>query len=106
MAVPRGTTPTFTLKFTETDLDLTQAYNVYVTFKVTRPIERTITKTGEALTVSEKQIGVFLTQAETLVFPVGPVKIQANWTTEEGKRVASTVVTYPLSEQLLERVVE
>ena len=48
MGVPQYTTPTFTLNFTEQSLDLTQARNVYVTFKSEGTL---ITKTGEDLTV-------------------------------------------------------
>lgn len=33
MSIARATTPTFTLTFTEEELDLTQAANVYVTFE-------------------------------------------------------------------------
>ena len=34
MSIAQWTTPTFSLKFTEQALDLTQAENVYVTFKM------------------------------------------------------------------------
>ena len=43
MGVPRYTTPTFTLTFTEESLDLTQASGIYVTFKQATLL---ITKTG------------------------------------------------------------
>jgi len=102
MSVPRGTTPTFTCKFTDENLDLTEANNVYVTFR-SRGI---ITKSGESLVVRAKEIDVYLTQKETLSFLEGDVRIQANWTGANGQRSASKVVLYPMSEQLLERVVE
>ena len=103
MGVPQFTTPTFTLTFTEQTLDLTQAANVYVTFKSGM---YTLTKTGDALTVQAKSIGVHLTQKETAKFRGGRVKIQANWTTALGGRAASEVVQYDIDEQLLMAVVE
>ena len=101
MGIPRGTTPTFTLTFT--DVDLTTAANVYVTFSQGH---RTVTKTGEDITVSATTIDVELTQGETLGFYAGKVQIQANWTTSSGKRFASNVATYELTKQLLQKVVE
>lgn len=98
MSIPRGTTPTFTLTFTEDNLDLTTAQNVYVTFKSGTS---KITKTGADLEIGEKTIAVYLTQANTLSLDVGVVKIQANWTTANGSRVASEVIEYPITEQLL-----
>ena len=103
MGVPQYTTPTFTLTFTQDGLDLTQARNVYVTF---RSGDTLMTKTGEDLTVDEKSIGVYLSQEETAKFRVGYVEIQANWTTAPDNRAASNVVRYPISEQLLMAVIE
>ena len=103
MSVPQYTTPTFSLKFSEQDLDLTQASNVYVTFQSG---DYTLTKTGDFLTVQAKQIDVYLSQEETSRFKPCMVKIQANWTTYYGDRAASNVVSYQISEQLLKRVVE
>lgn len=103
MGVPQFTTPTFTLTFTEKDLDLTQARNVYVTF---RSDDTLITKTGEDLTIEEKTISVYLSQEETAKFKVGNVKIQANWITPNGGRGASEVTTYPITDQLLKKVIE
>lgn len=103
MGIARATTPTFTLSFTEEELDLTQASNVYVTFEQGR---NSITKSGTDLTIGAKQIEVFLGQSETLNFREGALKIQANWTLTGGRRACSNVVTYSLTEQLLEEVVE
>lgn len=102
MGVPLYTTPTFTLTFTEKDLDLTQAQNVYVTFRSGAVF---MTKTGEDLTVGEKTISVDLTQEETARFVMGSVEIQANWT-QGNKRIASEVATYDMTKQLLTAVVE
>ena len=103
MSVPSWTTPTFTLTFTQQGLDLTQAHNVYVTF---RSGQNVITKTGEDLTIAEKEIGVFLSQAETGMLAPGMVEIQANWTTGDGGRAASEIVRYEFSPQLLKAVIE
>lgn len=102
MSVTIGTTPTFTLTFSGT-IDLTEAQNVYVTFVsgATR-----ITKTGEDLTVQAKSIGVYLTQKETLSFSIGDVEIQANWTMANGSRAASEIAKYPITKQLLKKVLQ
>ena len=101
MAVARGTTPTFELTFTDQELDLTQADHVYVTF---RSNGLTITKADDDLVIEEKAIQVFLTQAESL--QLRDVKIQANWTTNNGERFASNAVKYMIDKQLLTVVIE
>lgn len=102
MSVPQYTTPTFTLSFSEEDLDLTQAASVYVTFQSGSYV---LTKDAEDLTVQEKSIDVYLTQNETARFQTGIVEIQVNWITPNGNRAASTVGTCQISKQLLKRVV-
>lgn len=109
MSTPFGTTPTFTLTFTDTNLDLTTASHVYVTFQ--SGINK-VTKSDSALTIAAKTIDVPLTQAETLLLiqnpnadEVTPVDVQANWTYTGGDRAGSEVVTYPFSRQLLPEVV-
>lgn len=109
MSVPRGTTPTFYLTFSEEELDLTTASNVYVTFKQN---EKRITKSGADLVIAEKQIDVYLSQKDTLGFKAGEIEVQANWTSNtldssgKPKRGSSEVVTVELSKQLLERILE
>ena len=102
MGVPAWTTPTFTLTFQEPALDLTTATNVYVTFNAGFV---TITKTGEELTVSEKQIVVSLSQEECGKFGETAVNIQANWTDASGQRCASDVSNVDITKQLLKKVV-
>lgn len=101
MGVPRGTTPTFTLTFTDNALDLTTASEVYVTFSENGNI---LTKKGDDLTVAAKQIQVYLTQAETLAFKVGTVEVQANWTYSTGDRAASEITSINITKQLLDEV--
>ena len=102
MSAPRGTTPTFTLQFSEEELDLTQAENVYVTIQYGRTL---LTKTGSDLDIQPKQISLYLTQQETLDFPEGNIDIQANWTAVGGGRCASDVVSYRFTRQLLNEVI-
>lgn len=102
MSVPAWTTPTFSLTFTEAALDLTTAANVYVTFNVGW---QTITKSGDSLDISEKQINVHLSQEETGSFPEGPIDVQANWTDAQGTRCASEVAKVDISKQLLKEVI-
>lgn len=78
----RGTTPTYIFTAPE-GLDLTEASNIFVTFS-TMEEKEIMTKTSAELTVTETQIEVYLTQAETLSFPDGKIKIQINWTYDEG----------------------
>jgi hypothetical protein len=101
MGVPRYTTPVFTLTFSEMDLDLTQAEEVFVTF---RQACKLMTVTGDDLTVGEQTIAVSFTQEETAEFCEGDVEIQANWVIA-GKRAASEVVNYQFTKQLLQEVI-
>lgn len=103
MSVARGTTPTYVCTFIEQSLDLTQANNVYVTFRKGAKI---LTKTGQDIEVAAKQVEIYLDQKETLMFSTGEVKVQVNWTLAGGMRACSEVATINLSEQLLEKVVE
>lgn len=103
MGVPRYTTPTFTLTFTEPGVNFLQATNIYVTFK-NRQKNYVLTKSGEDLDFSEKTISIRLEQEETAKFK-DCVLIQANWTVGQD-RIASDVVAYEIDPQLLERVVE
>ena len=103
MSVARGTTPTYILTFSEQSLDLTEANNVYVTF---RKGAKVLTKTGNDIDVYPKRVEIYLNQKETLAFSQGEVKVQVNWTLAQGRRAASVVKTIDLSEQLLEKVIE
>lgn len=98
---PRGTTPTLTLTFRDETLDLTAANHVYVTFDGGG---RTLTKVDSELSVSARQIGVFLTQEESLGFIEGQSKVQANWTYSDGRRGGSKPKPIEVGEQLLGRV--
>lgn len=101
----RGTTPTYTFKLKDDTVDLTQASNVYVTFAKADKTE-IFTKTGEDLDVQAKQVSVFLTQEETLSFPVGYISAQVNWVYADGTRSATKIVQIqadtPLKDEVLQ----
>lgn len=99
MSIPKGTTPTFVL--TVEDIDLTTASHVYASFKGAA----TITKETEDLDVEAHTVSVYLSQADTLAIGKGNVLIQLNWTYEDGSRGASEIVSYPMTANLLEKVV-
>ena len=80
----KGITPTFTLTLPD-DIDLGLASNVYVTFG--RRGKKVLEKTGNDLAIDDNEIGVFLSQEETLALPTGEVEIQVNWTYNEADTV-------------------
>lgn len=101
--ISKGTTPTFTLTFpANSGVDLTQAANVYVSFSGSKRIE----KTGDALTISERSVSVYLSQEETLALSDGVTQIQVNWTFGDGSRCASDIVKCQIGDNLIERVVQ
>lgn len=105
MSTPRGTTPTYILTFSESsNIDLTLARHVYVTFKSIHG-KVILTKSDEDLIIESKSISVYLTQKETLSF-FDTMRMQANWTYENGSRGASAVQNLRFTEQLLDKEVE
>lgn len=94
----RGTTPTFQLKLVGEEVDLTQANNVYATFKQEQV---DITKTGEDIEVSSNQVDVYLSQAETLSFRAGTVYVQLNWTYDDGRRACSNIISINVGKNLI-----
>jgi len=94
----RGTTPTFRLYLNDEYVDLTQAVNVYVSFKQKDTL---ITKTGEDLDITENEVDVYLSQAETLKFIKGDVEIQLNWTYLDGRRACSNIITIEVDKNLI-----
>ena len=109
----RGTTPTLTFTIRpkqQTDnLDLTEARNIYVTLQRGPTV---IEKTGEDLEVTARTVVVFLTQDESLKLPEGAdAEVQINWTYLDldgvtVRRAATKVRSFPVSKQLLRRVIE
>ena len=100
----RGTTPTFKLMLNDETVDLTQAVNVYATFKQKN---KEITKTGADLEISAHEVDVYLSQEETLSFISNNiVSIQLNWTYANGRRACSQVINMTIGENLLPEVLE
>lgn len=83
----QGLTPTITINVPE-EVDLTEAANVYVSFKQGQRVTKAAT-----FDVFAHQVDVYLTQAETLAFNVGTVEVQLNWTYSSGQRGATNPVT-------------
>lgn len=100
----RGTTPTFKLLLSDEEVNLTQALNVYATFKQGTVL---ITKTGEDLTVTEHEVDVYLNQEESLKFKEGDkLEVQLNWTYNDGKRACSNIIKIDVGRNLLGSVAE
>lgn len=83
----RGTTPTITIT---TDIDLTQASNLFVTFKQGDRV--VCEKTLDEVTVTENAVICELEQNDTLALKDGLVMIQIRATLGDSK-VASNIMT-------------
>lgn len=99
----RGTTPTFRLMLDTTEVDLTEARNVYATFTQDKTV---ITKTGQDIDILPQEVDVYLTQRETLKFQQGKLEIQLNWTYLGGKRASSDIIYILVGRNLIGRVIE
>ena len=87
MSMRRGTTPTNTFL---TDVDLTGA-TVFVTYEQNGAV--VIEKTGSDLTIATDSVQVLLTQADTLAFKPGAVKIQIRYVDAFGYADASNEIS-------------
>ena len=106
MATSRGTTPTYILRLLDEDVDLNTATDIYVTFS-NKDYRKIIEKTGDDLTVSQdgKDVEVYLSQEETLKFPLDHVLVQINWMVGSS-RIASEVGVIPTHRNLKEEKIE
>ena len=96
----RGTTPTHIFK---TDLDLTGADAVYVTYQ--QYGKTVLEKDLSDMTVEEESLTVRLTQTETLLFrekPDGTVRIQIRARWPDGDALASNIIETTVKEILKE----
>ena len=97
----RGTTPTHTFK---TDLDLTTAEVIYITYEQGDKV--VFEKTKEDLTVTAEEITLDLTQADTLALsPIGKVYFQIRAKLPGGKAVASNIMECPAKKILKNGVI-
>lgn len=99
----RGTTPTFKLQINDETVDLTQAENVYASFKQQNTL---LTKTGDDITVTANEVDVYFTQAESLKFLRGEIQVQLNWTYAAGERACSNIIKVAIGENLVPEVLE
>lgn len=105
----RATTPTFELTVTGEAVDLSQAENVYVAIKQRN---LTIEMTGDELSIVGNKVSCYLSQEKSLQLIEGAnAKIQVNWTylAQDGQtvlRAATCVGSIPITEQLIQRVIE
>lgn len=99
----RGTTPTFKLTLNDETVDLTQALNVYATFK---QLNTLITKSGVDIEVTANEVDVYLSQAETLQFSEGYIDVQLNWTYTDGRRACSNIIKVAIGRNLINEVLE
>lgn len=93
----RGTTPTHTFTF---DKSLSDAKfdKIFVTYKQDEKV--IVDKSAEDIEVTENSFVVKLTQAETLLFSPGLVRIQVRVKTVDDMALASNIITVPASEIL------
>lgn len=77
----QGLTPTITITV-GTSTDLTEAANVYVSFKQ----GGNVWKKTDGFTVEAHAVAVYLQQEDTLAFEAGPVEVELHWTYENGQR--------------------
>ena len=104
MAFTRGTTPIYTVTFSDFPLD--DAADVYITFEQTSSgVE--LTKHGDELTWDRENntVTTKLTQAETLTFQKGSIKIQIRAVDNEGTAVATSIFSDTVNDVLYERVI-
>lgn len=98
----KGTTPT--IIFTFTDFDPTTADEIILTMSADR--KNPLIEIEKAdMSVDGTSISVWLSQEETLAFPVGNVYCQFNFVFEDGQRVASNIGTIVWNRNLHSEVI-
>lgn len=91
----RGTTPTITIT---TDIDLSNAINLFVTFKQGYRIA--FEKTLEDVAVTENSVVCELEQNDTLALKDGMVRFQIRATLADSSKVASNIMCASVDEIL------
>lgn len=94
----RGTTPTFRFILNDDQIDLTQMDHIYVTFQQGNYV---MTKSGDDLDLSEKQVDVYFNQNESLRFKQGVLSVQINYTFDNGKRGCTNIVNVSVGKNLV-----
>lgn len=105
-SIYRGTTPTYTLTFSDDNLDFAEANEIVVCIG-NKSKTCLLELSGADLTVEEKTISFSLSQEQTLALPNTDLLVQVNWTYLSGaevKRAASNQVTINFMKNLKEEV--
>lgn len=100
----RGTTPTLTLSFDDSGIDLTTLKSIYITIS---QVGKILTKTNkdEGMEISPTEISIFLSQEETLFFHQGEAEVQFRALTEGGEAIATEAYTIKFQKVLLDKVI-
>lgn len=98
----QATTPTFVLTLPN-DVDLTEPNHFFFTAQQGNTV---IQKSDEDLVIDGHTVSVYLTQEDTIKFLSGNIRIQLNWTYDDGSRAASEIATVRVTENLLKEVIE
>ena len=99
--IPQGTTPTFVLTLPE-GFDLTQASKVVASFCCSG---KQVNVEPPELELTPTTASAHLTQEQTMGWEHrSPLKVQLNWLTQDGVRLASEVWEGVVDEQLLTEV--
>ena len=97
----RATTPTFKFKLPK-GIDMEEADEIYVSFE--KPDGTSIlTKDTDDVEVEDNVVYVYLTQAETLTFPLGSVNVMINWLKGDD-RMASDSAEIKVKRNFIEEV--
>ena len=84
----QGLTPTIIVTVPE-EIDLTEAANVYASFKQGKKVLLVI---HDGLDVQAHSVGIYLEQAQTLQFNPGEIGLMINWTYANGQRGATNEI--------------
>ena len=93
----RGTTPTYTFTLPE-EVKLDDFTTVYLTFSQNG--HNVLEKTKEELEATDEGFRLLFSQADTLCFSPGPVRIQLRARMPDGTAVASNVISTTAQEVL------
>lgn len=105
-SIYRGTTPTYTLTFTDDNLDFGDANEIVVCIG-NKSKQCLLEITGSDLTIETNKISFSLSQEQTLALPNTDLLVQVNWTYQSGtetKRAASNQATINFMKNLKEEV--
>lgn len=102
----RGTTPTLIFNLSKnTVLDLTDVDEIWVTLKLA-PYIKTFERDRCVIDTEHKTVSVTLTQEETLELPVSKVSAQIRMLLNNGKALATNIVSINVNAILKEGVIE